>query len=319
MNNRVNYSLVGFLVLFSIFMMLFFGYWLLKPSQEEVMRKYHIYFHESVLGLNLDAPVKYRGISVGKVTGLKINPKNSEEVEVLVNIFQTTPIKSSTVAKLTSQGITGLSYINITLGDKDAPPLMPKDGERYAVIKTAPSLFKRLEQTIGNVTENLSDTLVKTQELLNETNQKEISALLKNSAEFMDRMNKTLDDETIKNIHVTMSNLNSTTKQLDKLMPRIDKFVTNTVEWEDKVSGAFEAIMGSYHGIKTTMDLFKESLVRGDFNIKEIANTFVPTMNNTLRQTQQLMIKLEDSINNYERSPGDMIFTKERVKKGPGE
>jgi len=319
MNNRVNYSLVGFLVLFSIFMMLVFGYWLLKPSQEELMEKYNIYFSESVLGLNLDAPVKYRGISVGKVVGLKINPNNSEEVEVLVNIFQTTPIKSSTVAKLTSQGITGLSYINLTLGDKDAPPLMPKMGEEYAVIKTAPSLFIRLEQTINNVTEDFSDTLTKTQELLNDNNQKEIAALLKNSAEFMDRMNKTLDDETINNIHITMANLNSTTKQLDKLMPRIDKFITNTIEWEDKVSGAFKAIMGSYHGIKTTMDLFKESLARGDFNIKNIANTFVPTMNSTLRQTQELMIKLEEAINNYERSPGDMIFTQEKVKKGPGE
>ena len=319
MNNRVNYSLVGFLVLFSIFMMLVFGYWLLKPSQEEEMQKYHIYFHESVLGLNLDAPVKYRGISVGKVVELKINPGNTEQVQVLVNILKTTPIKSSTVAKLTSQGITGLSYINLTLGDKDAPALLPKDGQKYAVIKTSPSLFKRLEQSIGNVTENFSETLIKTQELLNEKNQKEIALLLKNSAEFMSRMNRTFDDETINNIHLTMDNLNSTTKQLDILMPRIDKFVTNTIEWEDKVSGAFKAIMGSYHGIKTTMDLFKESLARGDFNIKEIANTFVPTMNNTLRQTQQLMIKLEEAINNYERSPGDMIFTTEKVKKGPGE
>jgi len=318
MNNKVNYSLVGFLVLFSISMMLVFGYWLLKPSQEEEMQKYNIYFSESVLGLNLDAPVKYRGVSVGKVTGLKINPNNTEEVEVLVNILKTTPIKSSTVAKLTSQGITGLSYINLTLGDKDAPPLLPKEGQEYAVIKTSPSLFKRLEQTVGNVTENLSDTLLKTQELLNKTNQKEISALLKNSAEFMDRMNKTFDDKTIENIQVTMSNLNSTTKKMDELMPRLGKIVTNTIEWEDKVSGAFKAIMGSYHGIKTTMDLFKKSLARGDFNIKEISNTFVPTMNNTLRQTQELMIKLEDTLNQYERSPGDLLI-QENIKKGPGE
>jgi len=319
MNNKVNYSLVGFLVLFSIFMMMAFGYWLLKPSKEAEMQKYYIYFSESVLGLNMDAPVKYRGISVGKVVGLKINPKNTEQVQVLVDILKTTPIKSSTVAKLTSQGITGLSYINLTLGDKDAPPLLPKEGQDYAVIKTSPSLFKRLEQTIGNVTENFSDTLVKTQKLLNEENQKEVARLLKNSAEFMNRMNKTFDDNTINNIHATMQNLSSTTKQLDELMPRVDKFITNTIEWEDKVSSAFKAIMGSYHGIKTTMDLFKESLARGDFNIKEIANTFVPTMNNTLRQTQELMIKLEDAINNYERSPGDMIFTKEKIKKGPGE
>jgi phospholipid/cholesterol/gamma-HCH transport system substrate-binding protein len=299
--------------------MLVFGYWLLKPSQEEEMQRYNIYFSESVLGLNLDAPVKYRGISVGKVSRLRINPNNSEQVEVTVKILKTTPIKSSTVAKLTSQGITGLSYINLTLGDRNAPPLEAKEGQEYPVIKTVPSLFKRLEQTVGTVTENLSDTLVKTQELLNEKNQEAIAKLLQNSSEFMSRMNKTLNDETIQNIHLSMRSLKTTTQKLEKLMPKIDKFLDNTIEWEDKVSSAFHSIKGSYMGIKNTMDVFRASLARGDFNIKEIANTFVPTLNNTLRQTQELMIKLEETLNKYERSPGDMIFTKEKIKKGPGE
>ncbi len=318
MNNKTNYSLIGFLVLFTISLMLSFGYWLLQPAQEDEMQNYYIYFDESVLGLNLDAPVKFRGINVGKVARLRINPNNSEQVEVLIDILKTTPIKSTTRAKLTSQGITGLSYINLSHGEQNGLKLKAKKGEKYPVIKTTESLFKRLEQTISSVSTNLSDTLIKTQELLSEDNQIEISKLLKNSAEFMDRMNKTLDDKTIENIHVTMNNLNSTTKKLDELMPRIDKFVTNTIEWEDKVSSAFKAIMGSYHGIKTTMDLFKESLARGDFNIKEIANTFVPTMNNTLRQTQELMIRLEDTLNDYERSPGNILI-QEEIKKGPGE
>jgi phospholipid/cholesterol/gamma-HCH transport system substrate-binding protein len=318
MNNKTNYSLIGFLVLFSISMMILFAYWLMQPSQDKEMQKYYIYFDESVLGLNIDAPVKYRGISVGKVTRLIINPKNSEQVEVLVDILKTTPIKSSTVAKLTPQGITGLSYINLSLGNAGAPPLLPKDGDKYAVIKTTPSLFTRLENTLGNVSENLSTTLQKTEKLLNDENQEEISRLLKNTAEFMSKINKTLDDKTIDNIHQTMNNLNNTTKKLDVLMPRIDKFVTNTIEWEDKVSSAFKAIMGSYNGIKMTMDLFKESLIRGDFNIKEISHTFVPTLNNTLIQTQSLMIKVEDVLNQHERSPGSLLI-QEKIKKGPGE
>ncbi len=134
----------------------------------------------------------------------------------------------------------------------------------------------------------------------------------------MDRINRTFDDETINNIHVTINNLNSTTKKLDALMPRIDKVVTNTIEWENKVSEAFQSIMGSYHGIKTTMDLFKKSLARGDFNIKAISHTFIPTLNNTLRQTQELMIKIEDTLNEYDRSPGNILI-QEEIKKGPGE
>jgi len=319
MNNRVNYSLIGILVLLSLFMMMWFGYWLLKPSDDLEMQKYVIRFDESVLGLNLDAPVKYRGISVGKVAKLRINPTNTQQVEVFIDVLKTTPIKSSTVAKLTAQGITGLSYINLSLGDNNSSVLAAQKGEDYPVIKTAPSLFIKLENTFGTVSENLSKTLARTQQLLSEGNQEEISLLLKESASLMHKLNQTLDDETISNFQNTMKNLNSSTKKLDDMMPRINKFITNTVEWEDKISSSFKSITGSYHGIKTTMDLFKESLARGDFNLKAISDDVIPTINSTLLEMQELMIKMQEAIQQHGRSPGDVIFTQEKIKKGPGE
>ncbi|MCW8895261.1 MAG: MlaD family protein [Sulfurimonas sp.] len=319
MNNRVNYSLVGFLVLLSLILMLGFGYWLLKPSAEEEMQKYLIRFDESVLGLNLDAPVKFRGISVGKVVNMKINPKNSEQVEILVDILKTTPVKSSTVAKLTSQGITGLSYINLSQGDNKAPLLKASKEEEFPVIQTSPSLFFKLEDTFGDVTTDLSGTLLRMQQLLNEENQQEITLLLRNSAVFMSKMNKTFDDETIRNFQASMKNLNSSTKKLDEMMPRIEKFINNSVEWEDKISSSFKSITGSYHGIRTTMDDFREAMARGDFNLKEITGDLVPTMNSTFVEMQELMIKMQEAIDKYERSPGDILFKQEKIKKGPGE
>ena len=136
MNNKVNYTLIGFLVLLGFFFIGLFTYWLMQPSSEEEVRKYSIHFDESVLGLNIDAPVKYRGISVGKVTSLRINPANMEQVDVLITILKTTPIKEDTVAKLTAQGITGLSYINLSMGSQNAKELTIKEDEEYPIIKT---------------------------------------------------------------------------------------------------------------------------------------------------------------------------------------
>ena len=56
-----------------------------------------------------------------------------------------------------------------------------------------------------------------------------------------------------------------------------------------------------------------------DFNIKDIAGDVVPTMNNTLLEMQELMIRLDGMMETYERSPGDILFKQEEVKKGPGE
>jgi len=345
MNNKVNYTLIGVLVILSVSMMIAFGFWLLKPSDEKEMQKYNIHFDESVLGLNLDAPVKYRGINVGKVLKLSINPDNSEQVEVLISILKSTPIKSDTVAKLTSQGITGLSYINLSLGHSESPTLKLKEGEEYPIIKTIPSLFNKLEASFGSVSDHISTTLLKTQELLNDENQKQFSLLLDNtaasmysvnnvlnaqnqknitillhrSASFMDKMNKLLDENTTNNFKQSMLNLNMATSKLNKMMPRIDKLLVNSMDWQDTISASFTSITSSYYNISSSMTEFKKAVQSGQFNIKDISSDLVPSMNNTFIEVQQLIIKLEEVLKQYERSPGDILFKQERIKKGPGE
>jgi phospholipid/cholesterol/gamma-HCH transport system substrate-binding protein len=319
MNNKVNYTVVGILVLLGVVMMLGFTYWLLKPKAEDETQKFIILFDESVLGLHIDSAVKYRGIEVGKVTRLRINSKNTEQVEVLVNILKTTPIKETTVAKLTSQGITGLSYINLSLGDNGAARLKAKKGEEYPVIKTEASFFERFEKSLGSVSTKLSKTLTGTEKLLDADNQEQISLLLNRSASFMSKMERLLDEQTISDFHASMHNLASVSAKIDKLMPKIDKFIDNSVVWENKISTSLASIMHSYLGIRASMDRIKIAISSGDFNIKEITKDVVPTMNNTLLEMQHLMIRVEKSLNEYDRSPSNIIYKQEAIKKGPGE
>ncbi|MBW6488115.1 MAG: MCE family protein [Sulfurimonas sp.] len=299
--------------------MVAFGYWLLKPTKEAEVKTYAIYFDESVLGLNIDAPVKYRGINVGNVASLNINQNNSEQVEVLINVLKTTPIKASTVAQLTSQGITGLSYINLSYGEETSEALISKEGEKYPVIKTVPSLLIKLENTFGDMSINLSETLYRTHQLLRDENQQEISLLLKNSAIFISKMNQILDDETISNFQQSVKNLNSASKKLDMLIPKVSELMDKSIRWENDISNAFKSITNSYMGIKDSMDMFKHSLQSGDFNLKEMSSDILPAMNSTFLEMQNLIIKIEETLNKHNRSPGDIIFMQEKIKKGPGE
>jgi len=319
LNNKVNYTAVGFSVLIGIILMLGFTYWLLKPSTEDEVKRYNIHFDESVLGLNVDSAVKYRGISVGKVTRLRINPQNIEQVEVLVTILKTTPVKETTVATLTSHGITGLSYINLSLGNNGAADLEAKEGEEYPIIKTEASFFERFEESLGTVSTKLSKTLTRTEELLNDENQVQVSILLKRTASFMTQMEKLANDEAIEDFHASLKNMDRVTKKLDVMMPKIEHFIDKSVAWEDKISESFTSITNSYMGIKASMDQFKSAIANGDFNIKEITHDVVPTINNTLIEMQHLMISIESALNQYERSPGDILFKQEKVKTGPGE
>lgn len=319
MNNRVNYTLIGFLVLIGFALMMLFSYWMLKPTAEENVKKYAIYFNESVLGLNLDAPVKYRGISVGKVTKMRINPNNSEQVEVIVTILKTTPIKVDTTAKLTAQGITGLSYINLSMGGHLSQVLKAKKGQKYPVIQSAPSFFENLETSLGSVSSHLTSTLGKTEELLGADNQEQMTRLLKRTANVMERMDKLLDDKTIAHLQSSAKHLDSFSKKLDSTMPDVDKFIAKSVEWENKISASFAAITHSYVGITASMTEIKRAVASGEFNFKEITSDIIPTMNEAILEMEGVMVEFQETLKQYNKSPSDILYKSQEIRKAPGE
>jgi len=319
MNNKANYTLIGFFVIVSFFAMSIFGYWLLKPSNELETKKYVIYFDESVLGLNVNSPVKYRGIDVGKVQKIQINPKNTEQVKVLISVLKTTPIKTTTKAKLTSQGITGLSYINLSLGDKDSPLLTAKKGEKYPVIQSEPSFFERFQQNIGHLSSEVSSTLSNIDKLLKDENQKEITMILKQSKIFMTKLNKTLSDETILDFQQGVKNLKNSSKELQKLIPHIDNLTKNSINWEKNISASLKSIAQSYISIQKSMDDIGDSFKRGDFDIKSITADTIPMLNKSISSLNQLLIELKETLKVYKSNPRELLFKEKEQNKAPGE
>jgi len=315
MNNKVNYTLVGIIVLIGFALLSAFTYWMLKPSSDAETQKYLIYFDESVFGLNLDAPVKFRGITVGKVVDLRINKKNTQQVQVTVEILKSTPINESTVAKLTAQGITGLTYINLTQRRHDAPPLKKKKGEKYPVIKSVPSFFKNFEHTLGEMTAELTTTLKKAQKLLDEKNQKEMARLLTQSANVMEKIDTMLDEKTITHVQSTAKNIDSITHKIDKLVPNIDSFVDKTVEWEKGINKSFDSIKDTY----LKMDDKMRDMANSFEDAKISFETLTRELENTLHESQYLMIDFQDSVESFEKSPSDIIYKKRALHKAPGE
>ena len=85
---------------------------------------YRIHFNESVSGLTVGDPVKFRGIDVGTVKSMSIDPDNSRLVLVDVRLRKETPVKTGTRASLALKGITGVVFIELNGGDPAAKTLL---------------------------------------------------------------------------------------------------------------------------------------------------------------------------------------------------
>jgi phospholipid/cholesterol/gamma-HCH transport system substrate-binding protein len=85
---------------------------------------YRIHFAESVSGLALGDPVKYRGVDVGTVKAMTIDASDPRLVQVDVKLRKETPVKTDTKASLKLKGITGVVFIELSGGGADAKSLV---------------------------------------------------------------------------------------------------------------------------------------------------------------------------------------------------
>ena len=180
METRASYVVVGTFVL-ALFAAAFgVVIFLTRANLEEAPRPYMSYFSGSVTGLQIGSAVRYRGVPVGTVTDIRIDPANVEQVRVVMAIVHATPIKTDTVATLGLQGITGVAYIELSGGTRKSPALATERGEKFSVIQTKTS---GIEQVLTKAPELLERAVTITERLtlfLDDGNVNAVSETLKN-------------------------------------------------------------------------------------------------------------------------------------------
>jgi phospholipid/cholesterol/gamma-HCH transport system substrate-binding protein len=184
MESKVNYTIVGLFVVILTAAIIFSIIWLSSGISEILYKTYQVNMNESVNGLTLGSEVKFNGIDVGTVEEMNFNPKNPQQVILLLNVEQTTPITQSTYATLSLQGITGNSYIDLRTTGDDNRPLKRLPGEEYPIIKSRPSFFYQLQNSLGNLINNFNDMSVSIKKLLNDGNLQSVHDSLVNIKQF---------------------------------------------------------------------------------------------------------------------------------------
>src|SRR6185437_12760506 len=215
METRAHYVAVGAFVLTMVFSAFVAALWFGGVELTTHYVRYLAYFHGAVTGLTKGAAVEYNGIPVGKVSNIRIDPEDVERIEVEMEIDDNVVIKSDAKAEVQSNLLSGVSFVLITKGTQDAPPLVAKEGQRYPVIASrrsalasvyarGPALLEQLERIGGRVEEMLnehnrqamSDTLDNLRTITADfaTHEKDITRLVDNANTSIGTLNKLLGD-----------------------------------------------------------------------------------------------------------------------------
>jgi phospholipid/cholesterol/gamma-HCH transport system substrate-binding protein len=109
---------------------------------------------ESVSGLSTDSSVRYNGVDIGRVKEIVLNADNPEQVRLALDLVRGTPIKEDTIAFLETQGLTGITTVNLRGGSAASSPLQARSGEAYPVIQSRRSFYAELNYTLSRLMTN---------------------------------------------------------------------------------------------------------------------------------------------------------------------
>jgi phospholipid/cholesterol/gamma-HCH transport system substrate-binding protein len=304
----VNYTVVGAFVLVLGTALIAGVLWL--ASGGAFQKRYDLYLaieDESVAGLNLNAPVKYNGVDVGKVREIQLDPGNPERVNLTFAIEHGTPIKEDTVAVLKTQGLTGIAYVELSGGARDAPPLRATAGSEYPVIRTKPSLSARLENVLTNVLAKLDSTSSNINAILSDENRAAFKSALADIAAVAHAIAARKDtlDTAIVGAARTFDNSARATVQLERVIARIGQ----SAEAVEKMGN--EVARTSAGAGKTVNEVGAD--------VKRFTAETLPELERLLGELGALSTSLRRLSEQTQRNPAGLLFGRAPVPAGPGE
>ena len=311
----MNYAVVGGFVLVLGAALIAGVLWLASGGAWQT--KYDLYLameDESVAGLNLNAPVKYNGVDVGKVHDIRLDSVNPERVRLILAIERGTPIKVDTVAVLRTQGLTGIAYVELRGGAPDAAALIAAGPGLLPEIRTKPSLSARLENILTTVLAKLDSTSNNINALLSDENRLAVKSALADIATVSRTLAARKDtlDAGLASAARTFDNSARVTAQLGPVIERVGPLI-------DRVGRSADAIekLGTEAALASTSAGKTVDAVGAD--VKRLTAETVPEMTRLLGELNVLSASLRRLTEQTERNPSSLLFGRSPVPPGPGE
>jgi phospholipid/cholesterol/gamma-HCH transport system substrate-binding protein len=291
-------------------------------------------------GVQAGAPVRYGGLTVGKVERVRVDPGDSTRIEIQLAVDRDAPVKTDSVAKISALGPLTDNYIEVSTGTQRAPLAPPgsvlPSAEAFGLPQlgdAAQALMPDVQKALATLNHNLDDlqvTIARANDLLNDRNRASIGSSLNNIdrlvadarpkvTESLNNLNGLLDDARPK-VSTTLTNVRELTA---KLSPLLDDVKTTTARANDTLAHVDATLVdnrpdirASVIGLRDTLtkstallDQLNQTLDQNSANIDELLDNIrmstenLRSLTETLKQAPASLIR---GMKVAERKPGDI-------------
>jgi len=261
-----------------------------------------------VNGLNRQAAVRFRGVEIGKVEDISIDPRDSKIILIRVVVDDSVPITRGTFAQIGYQGLTGIAFVVLDDDGSNPAPMQYPAGD-VARIEVRGNVFDDLAQSSKALLQQASDLLDRLNRIASESNQSRIENMLVNfekaSAELepalraipevTERAKKFLDEDNRASLRRSLANIEQATGSVGPVVEDSRKVLANMRQLSEKLDK-----------LSTEISV-------------EITDGTLPKVNQLVEQLGQDTQDFHRLMLQIEREPQSLVFGRQRQPPGPGE
>lgn len=242
-------------------------------SGMDVFSRSKIYYanYNAVNGVQIASPVMIRGVKVGQVSAIKLDPTKETSVELTLSVNRQYSIPDDSQAKIGSNGLLGGKCVELILGTSPEPLANKaniRTTEDLDLMSMAGSELEDLKAKLNEVVASVTTTLNSVNALI-ETNQQNINGIVTH----LDSMTGTMDDVLTgrkSELQDLVSNLSKFADALGRNSEKVDSLMANV----NSISGQFaEAdIAGGLQTTLSKLNTLLDNLSDGDGTAAKLLN-----------------------------------------------
>jgi phospholipid/cholesterol/gamma-HCH transport system substrate-binding protein len=298
MDRNTNYVVVGAFVLLVIGMAVSFVYWYTDERDKRTYQHYEIYYDGTVSGLTAGSPVRYLGVDVGKVARIMLDPKNRKRVEVIADIEDSAPIDARTLALLSLQGVTGLLFIDLEEDAKATGNGPLPMGERYPVIRSAPSDLDMLLRSLPALANHAIDLVDHMDQLFSEENVKNFKALLANARVASDKA-----PALVHQIEDLVANLKHTSDEVDTAAADFDRVTTDA-----DIKTSLANVRRISESLAGASDRLNQFVTQNEPTLARFTGQGLPELERLLHESRAAVRDIRDLSRSLQQNPGELLY-----------
>lgn len=309
MENKTYAIAVGLFVLI-LGMTMVFSFWWLSGSREPIS-VYRIVSNMPVTGLSAESTVKFRGVDVGKVEQIILDPSLKTRIFIDIHVPESLQLSKATYAELKMQGVTGLAFIDLNDTSLDAPKLSADDTITLKaslfdqLLAKGPALVADIEQLL----QTSNATMQTTQQQLNKLDTEALNKSLTNVAKASEQLQPLLN-----NANLTITKLGSLASEKNQAQ------LLKTLTSAEHTADSFRPLINELDLTAKEYRALASDSRKGTSQLAETLNdetlpaihTLTNAIHYDVREFGQVLEMLEDN-------PQSILFGNPESRPGPGE